>query len=418
MKLLHLADIHIGMENYGRIDSTTGLNSRLLDYLDRFEEALQVGIEHDVDLVLIAGDIYKNRTPNPTHQREFARRLRTVLRENIPVFMIVGNHDVSAAAGKAHSVEIFDTLAIDGVTIANRMNIHRIATRAGDVQIVAVPWISRHAILTKDDLRELPFSELDAELLRRVGTWLDDVPNKLDRSLPTILAFHGSVANATFGAERSVMLGTDLVLPPSLLAQDGVQYVALGHIHRHQVVGNHPPMVYPGSIERIDFSEETEQKGVVIVELENDGADATWQFVPINPRPFTTIRVDVTDSSDPLERVQRAIAKQKLHDTVVRLFVNAKPEQRHQLEDATLRKMLDDAGVHHIASAQVDVQRNDRTRYAAVAQELQEGITARRALEMYLETSKVSNSRRDKLLAAADKLLAADQQDQDSQTGA
>lgn len=418
MKLLHLADIHIGMENYGRIDSTTGLNSRLLDYLDRFEEALQVGIEHDVDLVLIAGDIYKNRTPNPTHQREFARRLRTVLRENIPVFMIVGNHDVSAAAGKAHSVEIFDTLAIDGVTIANRMNIHRIATRAGDVQIVAVPWISRHAILTKDDLRELPFSELDAELLRRVGTWLDDVPNKLDRSLPTILAFHGSVANATFGAERSVMLGTDLVLPPSLLAQDGVQYVALGHIHRHQVVGNHPPMVYPGSIERIDFSEESEQKGVVIVELENDGADATWQFVPINPRPFTTIRVDVTDSSDPLERVQRAIAKQKLHDTVVRLFVNAKPEQRHQLEDATLRKMLDDAGVHHIASAQVDVQRNDRTRYAAVAQELQEGITARRALEMYLETSKVSNSRRDKLLAAADKLLAADQQDQDSQTGA
>lgn len=418
MKLLHLADIHIGMENYGRIDSTTGLNSRLLDYLDRFEEALQVGIEHDVDLVLIAGDIYKNRTPNPTHQREFARRLRTVLRENIPVFMIVGNHDVSAAAGKAHSVEIFDTLAIDGVTIANRMNIHRIATRAGDVQIVAVPWISRHAILTKDDLRELPFSELDAELLRRVGTWLDDVPNKLDRSLPTILAFHGSVANAQFGAERSVMLGTDLVLPPSLLAQDGVQYVALGHIHRHQVVGNHPPMVYPGSIERIDFSEESEQKGVVIVELENDGADATWQFVPINPRPFTTIRVDVTDSSDPLERVQRAIAKQKLHDTVVRLFVNAKPEQRHQLEDATLRKMLDDAGVHHIASAQVDVQRNDRTRYAAVAQELQEGITARRALEMYLETSKVSNSRRDKLLAAADKLLAADQQDQDSQTGA
>lgn len=418
MKLLHLADIHIGMENYGRIDSTTGLNSRLLDYLDRFEEALQVGIEHDVDLVLIAGDIYKNRTPNPTHQREFARRLRTVLRENIPVFMIVGNHDVSAAAGKAHSVEIFDTLAIDGVTIANRMQIHRIATRAGDVQIVAVPWISRHAILTKDDLRELPFSELDAELLRRVGTWLDDVPNKLDRSLPTILAFHGSVANAQFGAERSVMLGTDLVLPPSLLAQDGVQYVALGHIHRHQVVGNHPPMVYPGSIERIDFSEETEQKGVVIVELENDGADATWQFVPINPRPFTTIRVDVTDSSDPLERVQRAIAKQKLHDTVVRLFVNAKPEQRHQLEDATLRKMLDDAGVHHIASAQVDVQRNDRTRYAAVAQELQEGITARRALEMYLETSKVSNSRRDKLLAAADKLLAADQQDQDSQTGA
>ena len=78
MKILHLADIHIGMENYGRLDSTTGLNTRLIDYLDRFAEALQIGIEHDVDLVLIAGDIYKNRTTNQTHQRDFARRLRTV----------------------------------------------------------------------------------------------------------------------------------------------------------------------------------------------------------------------------------------------------------------------------------------------------------------------------------------------------
>src|SRR5262245_33153489 len=138
MKILHLADIHIGMENYGRLDPASGLNTRLLDYLDRFEEALQVGIDEQVDLVLIAGDIYKNRAPNPTHQREFARRLRRVLAEGIPVFILVGNHDVSAAAGKAHSVEIFDTLEIEGVTIANRLQIHTLETLAGPLQIVAV----------------------------------------------------------------------------------------------------------------------------------------------------------------------------------------------------------------------------------------------------------------------------------------
>jgi exonuclease SbcD len=408
MKILHLADIHIGMENYGRLDSASGLNSRLLDYLDRLEEALQIGLDEDVDLVLIAGDIYKNRTPNPTHQREFARRLRRVLAAGIPVFILIGNHDVSAAAGKAHSVEIFDTLQVEGVTIANRMQVHRITTRAGDLNLVAVPWISRQAILTKDDVRNLPFSELEAELLRRVAAWLDGVAAKLDPALPAVLAFHGSVVNATFGAERSVMLGSDLVIPPSLLAQPGIQYVALGHIHRHQVVGHHPPAVYSGSIERIDFSEESEQKGVVIVEVEPGDEEARWRFVPVKARPFVTIKVDVTAASDPLERIAAAIGKHKVEGTVARLLVTATAEQRPHLEETMLRSLLEQSGVHVVASAKVEVKRDERSRYSAVANELQDGLTPRRALEIYLETSKVSASRRDRLLAAADLLIKAD----------
>ncbi|KPL85906.1 metallophosphoesterase family protein [Herpetosiphon geysericola] len=409
MKILHLADIHIGMENYGRLDNATGLNTRLIDYLDRFAEALQIGIEQDVDLVLIAGDIYKNRTPNPTHQREFARRLRSVLDRGIPVFILVGNHDVSAAAGKAHSVEIFDTLAIDGVTIADRLGIHTIETRAGSIQIVAVPWISRHAILTKDDIRELPFAELEAELLRRVGAWLEQVPERLRGDLPAILTFHGTVSNATYGAERSVMLGNDLILPPSLLAQPGIQYVALGHIHRYQVLSQNPPMIYPGSIERIDFSEETEQKQVVIVEIENNWEDATFQPIPVHPRPFVTIKVDVTGSSDPMERVAQAMSKRDLAGAVVRLLISAAAEQRPQLDEAELRRLLEAAETHVIASIAIDAKRSERTRYAAVASELNEGLTPRRALEIYLESSNISATRREHMLKAADALIKAEQ---------
>lgn len=409
MKILHLADIHIGMENYGRIDSTTGLNTRLIDYLDRFAEALQIGIEHEVDLVLIAGDIYKNRTPNPTHQREFARRLRSVLDRGIPVFMLVGNHDVSAAAGKAHSVEIFDTLAIDGVTIADRLGIHTIETRAGSIQIVAVPWISRHAILTKDDIRELPFAELEAELLRRVGAWLEQVPERLRGDLPAILTFHGTVSNATYGAERSVMLGNDLILPPSLLAQPGIQYVALGHIHRYQVLSENPPMIYPGSIERIDFSEESEQKQVVIVEIENNWEDASYQPIAVHPRPFVTIKVDVTGSSDPMERVAQAISKRDLNGAVVRLLISAAAEQRPQLDETELRRLLETAETHVIASIAIETQRSERTRYAAVASELNEGLTPRRALEIYLESSNINAARREQMLEAADALIKAEQ---------
>ena len=139
-KMLHLADIHIGVENYGRIDPATGLHTRLIDYLARLDEVLTYAtVEKPVDLVLIAGDIYKNRTPNPTHQREFARRIRRVVQAGIPVFMLTGNHDVPMATGRAHSVEIFDALEIENITIASRLRAHTIETPNGAVQIVAIP---------------------------------------------------------------------------------------------------------------------------------------------------------------------------------------------------------------------------------------------------------------------------------------
>ena len=68
IKLLHLADLHLGVENYGRTDPETGLHTRLLDYLARLDEAIDLALSEGVHAVLIAGDIYKNRTPNPTHQ--------------------------------------------------------------------------------------------------------------------------------------------------------------------------------------------------------------------------------------------------------------------------------------------------------------------------------------------------------------
>ena len=65
IKLLHLADLHIGMENYGRLDPASGMHTRLIDYLNRLDEAIDYGLAEGADAVLIAGDVYKNRTPNP-----------------------------------------------------------------------------------------------------------------------------------------------------------------------------------------------------------------------------------------------------------------------------------------------------------------------------------------------------------------
>jgi exonuclease SbcD len=404
IKLLHLADLHIGMENYGRLDPASGMHSRLIDYLDRLDEAIEYGLAEGADAVLIAGDVYKNRTPNPTHQREFARRILRLRRAGLPIFILVGNHDVSPAAGRAHSIEIFDTLALEGVTIAERAGLHVIETRAGPLQILALPWITRHNLLTKEDLRLASFLEIETLLMERIENFLRTSAETLDPDIPTVLTIHGTIDGATVGAERQIMLGKDLVLPKSFIALPGVDYVAMGHIHKHQSLGNHPPVVYPGSIERIDFGEEHEDKGCVLVELEKGAT--SWHFHKLAARSFVTVDVDVRNSPEPQARITAAIEKHKLAGAVVRVKVDATAEQSVLLRPDDIQTQLEAAGAFYIAAIAIEVERTHRGRLAGEEQNLLNGLTPRRALELYLRSKNTPEDRLAVLLAAADELLA------------
>jgi exonuclease SbcD len=404
IKLLHLADLHIGMENYGRVDPATGLHTRLKDYLDRLDEAIAFGLDQDVDIVLIAGDVYKNRTPNPTHQREFARRISRLRREGLPVVILVGNHDVSPAAGRAHAIEIFDTLAVEGVTILDKPRSDVIVTKSGPIQLLSMPWVTRHALLTKEDLARSSMLDVEVMLLSRVEQFLQVKAEALDPAIPAVLTLHGTVAGATVGVERQIMLGRDLVLPKSVVSLPNIDYVALGHVHKHQVLGNHPPVVYSGSIERIDFGEEHEDKGCVLVELEK--GSTRWSFHKLAARPFVTINVDVRNASDPQGRVVDAIGKRDLTNAVVRVLVDATAEQATQVRVPEIQRMLDEANAFHVATVKVDVERANRSRLGAASQELLEGLTPRRALELYLRSKNTPEDRIAELLATADELFA------------
>jgi exonuclease SbcD len=406
MRILHLADLHIGVENYGRLDPETGLHTRLLDYLARLDEAIELGLREGVHAVVIAGDIYKNRTPNPTHQREFAKRIRGLREAGLPVFILIGNHDVSPTAGRANSIEIFHTLALDGVTVASRPGTHIIDTAAGALQVIALPWVTRHNLLTKDDLRLASIREVEAILLERVDRFLQAAARDADPTLPTILVMHGTIHGATTGAEQGMMLDRDLILPRSTVTLPGIDYVALGHIHRHQSLGEHPPVVYPGSIERVDFGEEHEDKGCVLVDLERGSAN--WRFMKLAARPFVTLDVDVRQSPDPQSRVLLAIEKHDLREAVVRVRVQALAEQSERIRRDDLRAQIEQAGAFHAATIAVEVERSGRGRLIAEGQDPLEGMTPRRALEVFLrsKTPALSETRIAALLAAADELLA------------
>ncbi len=113
IRILHFADLHLGVETYGRPDPTTGLSTRLLDFLRAFDELVDFAIGEQVDLVLFGGDAYKSREPSQTHQREFAKRIRRLVDAVIPVRLLVGKEDLPAAVSRATTLDIFDPLGIE-----------------------------------------------------------------------------------------------------------------------------------------------------------------------------------------------------------------------------------------------------------------------------------------------------------------
>ena len=404
LKLLHFADVHLGTENYGRIDPSTGLHSRLADFTAALDEVVARALQGDVDLVVFAGDAYRNRDPSPTHQREFARRIRRLSEAHVPTVLLVGNHDLPSAAGRAHSVDIFDTLGVPHVTIADRPRIYPVETQRGVVQVAALPWIVRSRMFTREELRGKSLEEINEALADVASRTILDMAASLDSSRPAILVGHVSVLGAKFGSERSLTLGQDMLLPLSVVANPAFDYVALGHIHRFQVLADRPLVAYSGSIERVDFGEEHEEKGFMLVEIVAKG-ETRHEFVPTRARRFVTIRVKAT-GEDPTAQVIAAIERANVTDAVVRVFIETDVVGDARLDLGEIRRTMRDA--YYVAGITRDVDRGDhRSQIAGINVE---ALTPLDALKLYCERRGIPEERTRDLLEYAARLVQQEQQ--------
>ncbi len=406
MKILHFADLHLGVESYGRIDPTTGLSSRLNDFLSALDQVVDYALQNKVDLVLFCGDAYKSREPSQTQQREFARRINRLSTSDIPIFLLIGNHDLPNAIGRATSTEIFDTLAVKNVYVSNRPDIYRIPTNSGTIQIASLPWLRRSALLSKEDTKNLDFEQINQRLQQVLTDIITVNASKLDPTLPSILAAHVWVSSAQIGSERSMTIGQEHMLLLSNVANPAFDYIALGHIHRHQVLSHNPPVVYPGSLERLDFSEEEDNKGFYMVEIEPDKETGkrrvSFDFHQVTGRRFLTINIGIEpQDTEPTSTVLRAIAEQEdsVSDTIVRLNISLPAETEGQLRDNDIRNMLKEAYYFTIAK---DIQRETRLR---LGKWTAEEIPPLEALKAYLESKKVSPERTKLLLEYGEKLI-------------
>ncbi len=403
VKILHLSDIHLGSGfSHGKINPETGINTRLEDFVNTLKICIDRAIAEPVDLVLFGGDAFPDATPAPYVHEAFASQFRRLADAEIPAILLVGNHDQHSQGSGGASLSIYRTLVVPGFIVGDTIATHHLDTRGGAIQIITLPWLNRSTLLTRPETEGLALPEVNEMLIQKLQPVLEAEIRRLDPKIPTVLLAHLMADRASLGAEKFLAVGKGFTIPMSMLIREEFDYVALGHVHKHQNLNpsNDPPVVYPGSIERVDFGEEKEAKGYILVKLQPGKAE--WKFCPLPARPFITLEMDVSEQEDPLAAVLEAIAKQDIDEKVVRLIYKLRSEQLDLINTSAIDRALQTAHSHSIRPELVSQLARPRLPELGVGNTL----NPIEALTTYLNNRTDLEDIRQDLLAAAEVLLS------------
>ncbi|MFC1841729.1 exonuclease subunit SbcD [Candidatus Dependentiae bacterium] len=365
IRFIHTADIHFGIENYGKIDPSTGIHSRLLDFQNAFNFCIDTALEKDVDFFLFCGDAYKTTNPTPTQQKLLFNCLLKLYKANIPVVIVIGNHDNPVSFGKAHSLDVFSDLPIDGFHVIAKPNIINLKTKNGPIQILGIPWPTRNNIALSDTHLAKSSSDITDYISKAVGTIIKDLVGKLDPTIPSILAGHLTVSSGTFsGSEKRAIYGNDPTLLPSQLAIEPLDYVALGHLHRHQNLNKngHPAIIYPGSIERIDFGERNEEKGFCLVTIEEKNR-ASYEFIQTPTRAFIQLDIKLRAYKDQTTQIINELEKLEINNAIIKILYHVPDDEKDKVDLQIIQKKCAKAmhvvGIIPIRKNQIRERRSD-----------------------------------------------------------
>ncbi len=267
LRILHTADSHIGAGLPAR--PRHAWPRRGDDFIVSFRRVIRHAFEYNVDFAIHAGDVFDRSQPSARALTAAAEPLLELAVNGIPVVIVPGNHERSTIPSTVF-------LAHPNIYIAAEPRTFSFDLGGARTAVSALPCLRRDAAKTfPRALEATGWSKVQAD--RR------------------ILALHQTFESATCGPGNFRFRSSDDVVERSAVPQ-AFDYVAAGHVHRHQVLaaanGDGPPIVYAGSPDRISFAELSEPKGCVLIEV-NDNI-MTPTFLEHDVRPMSIWPVDVT----------------------------------------------------------------------------------------------------------------------------
>jgi exonuclease SbcD len=311
MRILHTADWHLG-DRLGRIDRTDDLRKaveRVAAYCKR----------ESIDVLLVAGDLF-SELARPDGLRETIRHWQDVfhgfLEGGGTILTLTGNHDnenfcqtlVSAMTLASPTVgKPGETVPPGRLYLAADPTFVRLEDRVGGfpVQFVLMPYPTPNRFLKGEGGLKYGSPEEKNKLL--VNAWADALRDirahpKYDQKAPAVLGAHVHVHGSNVGPSLFRITEEEDVVVQGADLPEQFDYVALGHIHKPQWLGAEH-VRYSGSIERMDLGEQADQKGVVIVEIGEDGRKGELTVLPL---PSTPVReVLVLEPSEDIPRLRQ-----------------------------------------------------------------------------------------------------------------
>jgi len=246
-------------------DLHLNLNNRIEDYKKSLQQISEIANQNE--LLLILGDVYHARRPIPREQNVFRDFLNTL---KVPTLIIVGNHDTDV-----------DATTLDEFRKFNIPN----------VKLQFAPYLLEY---------------------KGMKLYLD----------------HALIEGAKLGPTDVILNTREVIRIEDLLKKVQADIYLFGHIHKAQVVRKIPPMLYTGSIERVDFAERNENKYVVLVDIETK----TYGYKKLNVRPMQQIDIDLAISTD--------IPKVLEEGAIVKVILKGTKEQIQKFNEAPLRDSL------------------------------------------------------------------------------
>lgn len=285
MKLLHTSDWHLGAR-IGRLD-------RADDAFARIAELAALIDEEEVDLLLVAGDVFDETR---TYQLGgLLRRLGDILAprvaDGLHAVFLAGNHDKESVFPFLNAAkELFGAGAAERVAFIERPSVIEVPSRTGGeaIAVVCVPYPTHF----RYDLEARGWPSRDvrnremADAVRARITELTGEAARRYAGLPTVMAAHLLIRGADIGRGTYCLTEAEDI-PVERGDLPAWDYVALGHIHKAQDMG-HPNIRYSGSIERMDLGEAGDHKGAVLVEVAGRGK-VTHRTIELAATPFASI---------------------------------------------------------------------------------------------------------------------------------
>jgi DNA repair protein SbcD/Mre11 len=309
--------------------------------------------------------------------------------------------------GRAHAIHEFDTLQVPFVKVlAKPQLLHPHELWDLPLQVIAIPWISRSALMSSMDASASDQAEVFANIEQHLREIVDDMLQEADPNLPTVLTAHASVQGATYGSERMVMLGADLVLPTSLVKDARLDYVALGHIHKPQDVnkGAHPPVIYPGSIERVDFGEAADDRYFVVADVSRGRTEVEWRKLE-GARRFIERWATIGPDQDMMGTLLDALpSDREIDGAILKLTIEYPREYDALIDEAALRKLTAHAFEFHL----VKRPQND-VRIRLPADQTISSLSPLELLEQYWKASHVEPAQINILEGLARDIIGGDQ---------